>query len=1481
MIAPRTQPVGAALVVGGGIGGIQAALDLASAGIKVYLAEQKSGVGGVMAELDKTFPTNDCAMCTMAPRLAELARHKDIEIITLADVEDISGSAGSFDVTVRKRARFVDEAKCTGCAQCTSVCPVSLPSEFDHGLTTRQAIYRPYPQVVPNVFAISRRGVSPCQGACPIHQSAQGYVTLIAQGRYAEALQVILRDNPLPSICGRVCTHPCMSACTRCSIDDAVNMPALKRFVTDRFPGYELPAVTVPDRPESVGIVGSGPAGLMCAWQLRQKGYRPVVYESLPVAGGMLAAGIPSFRLPRPVLEAEIERFRKAGIEIHLNTRIGRDVTLDELRARHAAVFVAIGAHVERALGIPGERLPGVLGGVEYLRRVNLEGPFPLGHRVLVIGGGNSALDAARTARRCGAEQVTIVYRRTRAEMPADVREVEAAEREGIAMEFLAAPVRFIPSGTAGVSGLECQRMRLGAPDASGRPTPEPVPNSLFVIPCDATVYTIGQSPDVGGLGADAGLERSGKGALRADATTLETSLPGVFAGGDCVTGPDVVVTAMLAGQKAATSIDRWINKRSLREAREYEGPFKTAYVVDTAGELTRREVAVPALDAFLRSTSFEEVHTGYTEEQARAEAARCVGCAVCCDCQLCAGVCGVHAIDYTQQDELRHLKVGAVILAPGVEAFDARAKKDLGYGRYPNVVTSVQFERILSASGPYGGHVGRPGDRKPPQRIAFIQCVGSRDNERDYCSSVCCMYATKEALIAKEHLGAEVQTDIYFMDARAFGKCFEAYYERAQAQGVHYIRSRPPVIEEVPGTGDLRVKYVTDTDHLLVREYDLVVLSVGLKPPASAAALAKTFGIELDRFGFCKTSRLSPFETTREGVFACGPFTEPKDIPETVMQASAAASHVLAMLGPARGSLIAPKEYPPERDVAGQPPRVGVFVCHCGTNIGGVVNVPSVAEYARTLPSVVYAEDNLYTCSTDTQDRIKQLIVEHDLNRVVVASCTPRTHEPLFRNTCREAGLNPYLFEMANIRDQCSWVHMGEPEKATRKSKDLLRMAVAKARLLEPLQKGHAPVTKAALVIGGGLSGMVASLDLAEQGYDVCLVEREKVLGGNLRRLYDLGTGEDPQAALQALEARVLGHQRIRVMRGATVQTVNGSVGSFESSIGVDGAVERFKHGIVVVATGAEEYTPTEYLYGQDHRVITQLELEKRLAKTGGGWLPSTVVMIQCVGSRCAERPYCSRVCCGQAVKNALKIKELSPRTHVVVLYRDLRTYGLRESAYTEARRLGVVFLRHEDAHRPEVSGHNGSLMVTVPDPQRGHDVAIEAGLVVLSVATVPHDDNKVLAQLLKVPLNSEGFFLEAHLKLRPVDFATEGVFLAGLAHSAKAVDESIVQAAAAASRAAGILSCDAIELEATLSQVVREKCDGCAYCVDTCPYGAITLMEFAHNGSVKKIVEVNESLCKGCGTCQATCPKEGIFVRGFSPDQLAAQVRAALEPV
>jgi heterodisulfide reductase subunit A-like polyferredoxin len=1174
-----------------------------------------------------------------------------------------------------------------------------------------------------------------------------------------------------------------------------------------------------------------------------------------------------------------LARLSALGVQIRVDTPVGRAVRFDELRRQYAAVFVAIGAHLERRLAVPGEDLPGVIGGLEFLRGVNLEGSGVVGRRVMVIGGGNSALDAARTAFRCGAGHVTLVYRRTRAEMPANASEIADAEHEGVKLVFLTAPTSFQAAADGRLAALQCVRMRLGAPDSSGRPSPQPIPGSEFVLPCDTVIVSIGQSPDVAKLGERLGLDATKSGTLSADPVTLETALEGVFVGGDCVTGPDVVVTAMLAGKKAAISIDRWLNRQDLRAGRELEGPYPTEYVVDTAGWQTQRQVPVPARKPAWRAKSFDEVQIGYTEEQAVAEARRCLSCGLCSDCHMCAEACEAGAIDFGLREEHREVKVGAVVLAPGFEPFDPAALPRYGYGRFPNVITALQFERILSASGPYSGHVQRPGDHREPQRIAFIQCVGSRDCERDYCSSVCCMYATKEALMAKEHVGDGVECDIFYMDLRAFGKGFEGYYERAKGRGVNYIRSRPASVQEIPETGNLIIDYLAEGDRKTAREYDLVVLSTGMQAPRDAKRLAGIFGMELNQFNFCQTSVFAPAQV-REGVYVGGPFTEPKDIPETVMQASAAAAKVLALLSGAKGSLIAVKEYPPEIDVNGQPPRIGVFVCHCGSNIAGVVDVPSVVEYVRTLDNVVYAENNVYTCANDTQDRIKQQIRDHDLNRVIVASCSPRTHEALFRNTCREAGLNPYLFEMANIRDQCSWVHMHEHEKATHKAKDLVRMAVAKSRLLEPLSKGKLSIQKAALVIGGGLAGMVAARELASQGVPVYLVEREKELGGNLRRIRYLLNGEKPREELHKLIGEVSADENIHLFTESRITAIEGSIGHFKTTISGGHGVETVEHGVVIVATGAGQYQPREYGYGNGcPEVITQLDLESRLSDPGQGGISGTVVMIQCVGSRDKERPYCSRVCCTEAVKNALKIKQQNPNANVYVLYRDIRTYGFRESYYSQAREQGVVFLRYEEDRKPEVVKNDGRLDVTVYSPQMEQEIRIEAGLVVLSAGIVPDQGNQETAQLLKIPRNQDGFFLEAHMKLRPVDFATDGVFVCGLAHAPKSIDESIIQAQAAAARASAILSKDYVELEGTISFVIDENCDGCAYCVDPCPYQALSLIEYIRAGSFKKTIEVNESLCKGCGTCQATCPKGGIVVRGFKPEQLAAQVSAALE--
>jgi heterodisulfide reductase subunit A-like polyferredoxin len=1481
MTAAAEPTVGAALVVGGGIGGMQAALDLAEGGIKVYLAEAKASVGGVMARLDKTFPTNDCAMCTMAPRLVDIGRHKDVDILTLTDVESIAGEAGDFTVTLKRRARFVDEAKCTGCGLCIAACPVTMKNEFDLGQSQRKAISVLFPQAVPNKPAIDKREDRPCKAACmdrcPVHTNVLGYVKLIAQGKFGEAYQINRDVNPFPSVCGRVCYAPCEEVCSRGQLDQPVAIRQLKMFVADQVDPDSLPTPQPAKSGKKVAVIGAGPAGLAAANDLALAGHAVTVFEAQAEAGGMLRYGIPEYRLPREKLRQEIRYIQRLGVEIRTGTRVGGDVTMDAIRRDYDAVFIGAGAQRGMTLDVPGAELEGVVDGIRFLLDVNTGATAKVGRRVAVIGGGNTAIDCARTAKRLGVAEVTIVYRRSGAEMPAAKDEIEALEQEGVRIHYLALPVRFTGEGGR-LAAMTCQRMELGAPDASGRRRPVPVAGSDFQLPVDTAILAIGQLTELKFL-RGLGLSESRSGTLIIDRRTGATNVEGVFAGGDVVTGAAYVIDAIAAGKKAARSIAQYLSGKPTEAPADWPEPERLTDA--EAGALRRRfrsakRAAMPELPVQERVGSFQEVALGFRREQAIAEAMRCLAGQVggCIECGDCVRRCDQGAIDLRQQDRRVDVHVGAVVLSPGYTSFDAGGKPQLGYGRFRNVITAPEFERILSASGPYGGKVLRPSDQKPPQRIAFLQCVGSRERDRDYCSSVCCMYATKEALIAKEHAGEDLQCDIFFMDLRAYGKGFEAYYERAKAQGVNYIRCRPPVVEEAAG-GNLAIQYIGEGERKERREYDLVVLSTGLLPPNRAALLAEGLGIELNEFGFCRTSAFAPAESSRPGVFVAGPFAEPKDIPETVMHASAAAAKALALLKDSKGSLITRKEYPPEIPVDGQPPRIGVFVCHCGTNIAGVVDVARVAEYAATLPNVVCAEHDMYACSNDTQERIKQQVREHGLNRVIVASCSPRTHEALFRNTCREAGLNAYLFEMANIRDQCSWVHMHEPEKATGKAEDLLRMAAAKVRLVEPLQKRQLAVKHGALVIGAGLAGMTAAMELAAQGFEVHLVEREPEPGGGLRRVQYLLNGENPCAELSGLIERVRRNGRINLYTGAKVTAVEGSLGNFRSTIQTPAGALDVEHGAVIVATGAGEYRPAEYLYGRHPAVITQTELEERLAT---GPVTGTVVMIQCVGSREMGRPYCSRLCCTEAVKNAIRIKRQNPAANVYVLYRDIRTYGFREAYYSKARELGVVFLRYEPERKPEVTETSGGLEVAVYSPLMGQEIAIAADLVALSTGIVPDSESKETAQLLKVPLNSDGFFLEAHMKLRPVDFATDGVFVCGTAHAPKSVEETILQAQAAAARASAILGKEYVELEATVSHVVEEKCDGCAYCVDPCPFHAIRLIEYGANGSAKKRVQVVEAVCKGCGTCQATCPKGAIFVWHFRPEQLTAQIHAAL---
>jgi heterodisulfide reductase subunit A len=842
-------------------------------------------------------------------------------------------------------------------------------------------------------------------------------------------------------------------------------------------------------------------------------------------------------------------------------------------------------------------------------------------------------------------------------------------------------------------------------------------------------------------------------------------------------------------------------------------------------------------------------------------------------ECGLCAKVCQAGAIDYDQPEETLQLEVGSVVLTPGFEAFDATRRGEFGFGFAPNVLTNVQFERLLSASGPTGGHVRRPADGKTPKRLAFIQCVGSRDTgcDNDYCSSVCCMAATKEAILAKEHEPG-LDITIFFLDLRAFGKDFDRYCERAQKQlGIRYVRSFISRTYEMPGTKNLRLVYASPEMKQVEEEFEMIVLSLGMEPSASLQEQAQRMGVVLNRWGFAQTEELQPLDTSRPGVFVGGAFQEPKDIPDTVMQASAAAARAMALLAPARGTRVRVKTYPPERDISDEPPRVGVFVCHCGSNIASVVDVERVVKETQRLPYVIHAERNVYTCADDSQDRIKAMIAEHRLNRVVVASCTPRTHEPIFRDTLRDAGLNPYLLDMANIRDQCSWVHSGNPDKATEKAVDLVRMAVGRTARLMPLQQEMVPVNNAALVIGGGVAGMTAALTIADQGFPVHLVEKDTELGGTARQLHHTLDGRDIQAFLADTISRITNHLRITVYLRSHAGKVEGHIGNFRSTVTSDSGSSEIQHGAIVVATGATEEKPHSFGYGQNSKVITQLELTDRLGR-GEISLPeqATVAMIQCVEQRNTDRPYCSRVCCTSAVKNALELRRLYPKARIIVLYRDMRTYGFREAAYREAREKGILFVRYEPEQPPELE-LNGRMQLRVREPSLGRDMNLEPDLVVLAAPMIPRADRKELSELLRVPLNADGFFLEAHMKLRPVDFASEGLFLCGTAHAPKFLTESIAQASAVAARAASILSKKKMPVGGQIAWVDPDKCISCMTCVHICPYTAPRINEFNK-------AEIQGATCMGCGSCSAECPAKAITLRHFYDSQILAAIGGLL---
>ncbi len=836
--------------------------------------------------------------------------------------------------------------------------------------------------------------------------------------------------------------------------------------------------------------------------------------------------------------------------------------------------------------------------------------------------------------------------------------------------------------------------------------------------------------------------------------------------------------------------------------------------------------------------------------------------------CQICEKQCEQNAIDYDQKDETIQLKVGAVILSFGVPTFDPTALTQYGYQQYQNVLSSIEFERVLNASGPFEGHVCRPSDHETPQKVLWVNCIGSRNRQihNDYCSSVCCTYTIKEAIIAKEHT-PDLNCTIMFIDIRTMGKGFEEYYLRAQELGINFIKGRVAFIEQEPYSNDLIINYENiETGEIKEEIFNLVVLSVGFQPSKDTIEIANNLGIKLNNYNFCSTEYFTPLETNRNGVFVSGTLSGPKDIPETVAEASGAAGQASTLLKDSRNSLITTKEYPPEITTLTEEPRIGVFICHCGINIGAVVKVSEVVEFSKTLPNVVYAEDNIYSCSQDTQEKIKKTIEERNLNRIVVASCTPRTHESLFQNTIREAGLNPYLFELANIREQCSWVHMAEPENATEKAKDIVAMAVSKAGLYMPIVEVSVDIKPSGCVIGGGVAGLTAALDIASQDFEVDLIEKDKELGGLVKSVHYVLSDDDPQKFLSSLIDQVKNHPKIKIHTNATIQKIDGYLGNFQIVLDIEGERREITSGTIVVATGGQEYKPIEYNYGESDKILTQQELEQKIVqKTVVG---KKIVMIQCVGSRNDERPYCSRICCSVAIKNALKLKEEDPEREVTILYRDIRTYGFYEDAYNRAREQGIFFIRFDKNRQPELEIEGDRLKIDVNNSETKEDVVISPDLVILSAAILPYK-NKQLSQMLKVPLGANGFFFEAHPKLRPVDFATDGVFVCGVAQSPKNIRESIGQAHGAASRALIPLVRQKAVVKGAVATINQELCTGCESCILLCPYSAITKDE---NGEVT-IVEV---LCKGCGVCSASCPKRAIDVKHFTKDQIASQIVA-----
>jgi heterodisulfide reductase subunit A-like polyferredoxin len=1157
--------------VGGGAAGIRCSLDLAGAGYKVSLVERQVQLGGHMSKLDKAFPYNKCAVCTLTPKMKEVMQNPAIEVLTNAELTALEGEAGAFTARIARHPRYVDPVACTVCGDCVVACPVAFPNEFNDGIGTRKAIGKPYQHAIPNVMAVVKNGHSPCKLACAVHTSAQGYIDLIAAGRYADAYAIASEPNPFPAVCGRICDRACEDACARGDVDEPIAIAELKRFVAD----WAADHVPLPDPPpvkydERVAVIGAGPAGLTAARELAMLGYRTTVFEAAPEAGGMLRYGIPGFRLPKASLAQDVARISALGVQIETGQRAGVDFTIDEhlQTGGYDAVLVAAGAQGQDLPQLPGGDRRGVVGALDLLRDVAAGGEPVVGARVVVIGGGDDAFDAARSCRRLGAETVVVACAEDEDHVPAGAGQLAAAAAEQIEVLHGRVPVAVL--GGAAVTGVRLADLASRDGGAHGGATSTGSADDL-VVACDTLVLSGPRRvvADFAEGSASLSLEDS---RLTGDEHTMMTTREGVFSAGAAPTA----ITAIAAGRRAARSIHNYLRGEQLVRLDDDVLPEARPDAAAIAATPVARRVAAAPPSAEAAGLTWDEAEPGYSAEQAVAEAKRCLDCAVCGECMACVDACRPDALRHDARDQTVEREVGAVVVAVGFDSRDQRRPAEYGFGRYANVVSSLGYERLTSPNGPTLGALKRPSDGARPTRIAFVQPVDPNDPAYETCTRLCELYATKEAMLAPGRVDG-ARCDVFSIaQTRPVGKGFEGFHRRAAENGVRHITAQPSSIREDPATADLLVHWHDGEGRRHVERYDMVVLAVALRPAPDTAELAATLGIALDDEGFCATRELAPVDTSRPGVYAAGVFTGPKDVPRSMAQASAAAARVMMDLAAGRGSALpAAKSPPPERDVRGEPLRMGVFVCRCDSERPSPVDVTEVARVAATLDDVVYVQTVDYACRADGIAAMREAIAAQKLNRVVVAGCSPRTKEAAIQGALRQAGLNPFLLEIANIREQVAWAHGGQPREATAKANDLVRMAAARARLLEPLGRRDVPFGHTALVIGGGVAGMTAALAIAAQGHPVHLIERSRRLGG---QALDAAASEASRLAAghaRDLARQVTEHVAVTVHLGSELTDFRGFAGNFRSTLREEnGQATTVEHGVVVVATGAPDPT-------------------------------------------------------------------------------------------------------------------------------------------------------------------------------------------------------------------------------------------------------------------------------------------------------------------